>query len=262
MVMRKVKNMPNLLLVDDTKNSRISLRAYLAEIGFAVTTAITVEEANRAISNAKTPFEVAVIDISLPFSNATTAGLHTDLSANGIAFGAALKRKHPTMGILFWSAFGGYKREIRQLMAQRSQGIGYTLKESPLSEVRSAISIVMMGRNYFSPMLEEFPHAIAGMHYIENLVPSYLREAVEGAYARLNALTAAQKAVLELMVDGFTQEAIARRLGCKLSTIETHVRGIYTRLMVGQAAATHEVQQQSIVRHAQALYRLDYVNYE
>jgi len=98
--------------------------------------------------------------------------------------------------------------EIRRAM---ECGIaGYLLTGSPLDHLAIGIRAVHGGARYFSPGVAQ------------RLADSLCTE----------RLTGREEAVLELVVDGLCNKAIANRLGVALGTVKTHLKAIFDKLSV------------------------------
>jgi DNA-binding NarL/FixJ family response regulator len=97
-------------------------------------------------------------------------------------------------------------------------------------------------------MLPLTPTGAAGMLIVRaSVIIAALREYFEmlwdratplkperAAAASAGRLTAAQQAVLELMAEGLSDGAIARRAGLSITTVRRHIAAIMTRLHVSQ----------------------------
>ena len=127
---------------------------------------------------------------------------------------------YPTMRILVVSAYD----DDWYVQGLLSVGVhGYHLKDQPLSELRLAVQRVLAGERWIcSPLVEKLLR---------------LREpAPEGS-----ALTSRQRELLRCLQDGLDNQAIARRTGLSIKTIENHLTRLYRQLGVQSRleAVTH-----------------------
>lgn len=91
---------------------------------------------------------------------------------------------------------------------------GYHLKDQPLSDLRLAIQRVLAGERWVcSPLVDKL------VRYRETAVPSVV-------------LTARQRDMLRCLRDGLDNQAIARRTGLSVKTIENHLTRLYRQINV------------------------------
>ena len=95
------------------------------------------------------------------------------------------------------------------LQALRAGAAGYLLKNISPTEFEQAIRAVARGETYLSPAISK--HVIA----------AYLQR-VGGEGSSLERLTPRQREVLQLIAEGNTTKAIARKLGLGAKTVEMH----------------------------------------
>lgn len=138
--------------------------------------------------------DVVLVDISMP-------------TMNGIEAARRLKQFAPQTRIIFLSMHADptYVSE-----AMRAGGSGYVLKRSAVSEIPKAISAVLAGEIYVSPLLSE--------------------EAVHAAIHRREVLTSRQREVLQLISEGMSAKEIAAVLNVSVKTAEFHRSCIMDRL--------------------------------
>jgi DNA-binding NarL/FixJ family response regulator len=115
------------------------------------------------------------------------------------------------------------------LQALRAGAAGYLVKNISPSELELAIRTVARGGTYLTP-------AISG-----HVITAYLEHA-GGEVNSLGRLTSRQREVLQLIAEGSTTKAIARKLGLSAKTVEMH----RTQLM--DALDIHEIA--GLVRYA------------
>jgi DNA-binding NarL/FixJ family response regulator len=127
---------------------------------------------------------------------------------------------YPAMRILVVSAYD----DDWYVQGLLSVGVhGYHLKDQPLSDLRLAVQRVLAGERWIcSPLVEKLLR---------------LRESPpEGS-----ALTSRQRELLRCLQDGLDNQAIARRTGLSIKTIENHLTRLYRQLGVQSRleAVTH-----------------------
>ncbi|HXS50950.1 MAG TPA: response regulator transcription factor [Usitatibacter sp.] len=99
----------------------------------------------------------------------------------------------------------------------RAGAVGYLVKGAASQELASALNAVVRGEMYFSPSVVR--HLTAGL--------------AGGAQIRssaLEALTARQREILQLIAEGNSTKEIAHLLGLSVKTVETHRAVIMDRL--------------------------------
>ena len=124
----------------------------------------------------------------------------------------ALRNERPGVSVIVLSSYGG-DADIRACLDAGANG--YLLKDSPAEELIEAIRAVAAGGSYLSR------HARAHL--------------VKGT--RFQKLTGREQAVLELVVDGLSNDEIAHRLCVTVGTVKTFVHSILTKLDVKDRAA-------------------------
>jgi DNA-binding NarL/FixJ family response regulator len=159
------------------------------------------EDALDALLGGAVP-DLILLDIELP-------------GKSGILAASQFKSITPATPIVMLTAFDDGDRIFEAICAGAS---GYLVKNSPpLERIVDAVHEALRGG---APMT---PH-VAKM--------------VLDKFAKLSkpkmdyGLTAREKKVLELMVEGLISKEIARRLDLSYHTVDTHVRNIYTKLHV------------------------------
>lgn len=131
--------MMKILLVDDHAILRHGLRQILSDSeGMEVTAeAENAEQAIRLVR--EQPFDVVVLDITLP-------------DRNGLETLKILKREHPKLAVLILTMHGEDEFGVRALKAGAS---GYLTKKSAPDQLVNAVRMVAGGRKYIGPQLAE-----------------------------------------------------------------------------------------------------------
>ncbi|CAN5179047.1 response regulator transcription factor [soil metagenome] len=201
-----------LLLVDDHQLVRDGLRARLESIAnFSVVgEAGTAEE---ALDHAeKLGIDLVLMDINLK-------------GMSGIELTGRFHERHPEIAVLILSMHdkGEYVMQAIQAGAR-----GYVLKDSPATDIITAIETVMDGGIYYSAGLTK--------HLARPLAPAML-------------LTPREKEVLQRIADGKSNKHIARELDLSVRTVETHRWNIKRKLGIeGQAELIRFALEQSVIK--------------
>ncbi|XVS66648.1 response regulator [Actinosynnema sp. CA-299493] len=209
------------VIAEDSTLLREGLTRLLAEAGFDVVAAVEDAPALMAAVAGHRP-DVAVVDIRMPPT-------HTD---EGLRAAVALRRQYPATGVLVLSQYVRVSYAA-ELLDAGADGVGYLLKDrvSDLAEFAAAIRRVGAGGSAFDP----------------EVVSRLLVRRRDDSDDRL---TDRERAVLALMAEGRTNQAIARRLFIAERTVEKHCTSIFTKLEL--TASPHD--------HRRVLAVLRYLN--
>jgi DNA-binding NarL/FixJ family response regulator len=119
--------------------------------------------------------------------------------------------RYPAMKILVVSAYDD------DVYVQGLLGVGvngYHLKDQPLSDLRLAVQRVLAGERWVcSPLVEKL------LHYHGPAQPTL-------------PLTARQRDILHCLQEGLDNQAIARRTGLSIKTVENHLTRLYRQINV------------------------------
>jgi DNA-binding NarL/FixJ family response regulator len=191
-------------LVDDHLLFREGLRAMLATAPDLriVAEASNAQEAIPAIR--ATQPEVVVLDVMLP-------------GVSGIAIARQLLRDDPSRRMLALSMVAD---EAHVADALQAGVLGYACKSQSAHEVMEAIRTVARGETYLAPQVSGF------------VVSDYrrLRAGGEGAASPLATLTAREREIFELCIQGNPTAKMARQLSISPRTVETHRGRILRKL--------------------------------
>jgi DNA-binding NarL/FixJ family response regulator len=192
------------LLVDDHTLVRAGLRGLLEGIA-GIDVVGEAEDGNEAVrlSGELRP-DVVLLDIGMP-------GL------NGLD--AACRLVAPDIGVRVL-ILSMHTSEEYVLRALRAGCAGYLLKRSAVSELEVAVKAIARGETYLSPPVSK------------QIVDDYIGR-TGGSADPLEALTARQREILQLVAEGHTSKAIAERLGLSFKTVEAHRAQIMDRLGLG-----------------------------
>ncbi len=191
----------SILLADDHAILRDGLRALLqTQPDLRVLDAVTDGHAAVERARALCP-DVAVMDIAMP-------------RLNGIEAAKQICAECPQTKIIILSMHAGAEHIRRAL---RAGALGYLLKESAGAEVIAAIRAVHAGKRYLSEKISE------------TIVDDYTRARGQNA---LDQLSAREREVLQLVVEGKSSKAIAKTLGLSAKTVETYRSRLMQKLGV------------------------------
>jgi DNA-binding NarL/FixJ family response regulator len=158
------------------------------------------------------PPDVAILDIRLPPT-------HSD---EGLRAALELRSSNPDVGVLVLSQYveAGYALELLQGSAE---GVGYLLKDrvADVREFADAVRRVGEGGSALDPTV------------VSRLVGRRRGE------DPLDALTAREREVLELMAEGRSNQAIAEKMVVTPRAVEKHVTSIFTKLGLPASAEDH-----------------------
>ena len=194
------------LLVDDHSLFRDGLRALLAtEKDYVVVG--QASDARSATELARTALpDIAVLDIELP-------------GANGIALARDVMRICRRCRVLMLTMHQG---EHYVIQALDSGVAGYALKSQSPVEVLEALHALARGNTYLAPTIPQW--------IVERQSRKRRGESVPGD--PLDELSRREREVFDLVVRGFTNEAVSKELGISVKTVETHRARINRKLGV------------------------------
>ena len=196
-----------LALVED----RPDVRRLLAErLGFfddveLVLVAGSAEAFFERLERLDAPPDVVLMDVELP-------GL------DGIAATAQLKQRHPEIDVLMLTVF---EDEERIFAAVKAGAAGYLLKDASAGRVVGAVLEVARGGAPVSPL-------------VAKKLLGYVRGDTDSG-ADLS-ITPREREVLDLIVEGLIEDAIADRLCISPHTVRGHIKNLYEKLQVHSRA--------------------------
>lgn len=198
------------VIAEDSTLLREGLTRLLAEAGFDVVAAVEDAPALMAAVDEHRP-DAAVVDIRMPPT-------HTD---EGLRAAVSLRRLYPETGVLVLSQYVRVSYAA-ELLDAGADGVGYLLKDrvSDLVEFAAAIRRVGAGGSAFDP----------------EVVSRLLVRRRDDSDGRL---TERERAVLALMAEGRTNQAIAQRLFIAERTVEKHCTSIFTKLDLSASPHDH-----------------------
>ena len=189
-------------IVEDNKTVREGFETLLNRTpGIqCVCTCATVSEALKNIPKAAP--DVVLMDIQLP-------------DATGVECTAKLKELMPTLHIVIVTV---YEDSERIFQALRAGACGYLLKRAKPERIIDAVQEAKEGG---VPMTPEIARKVIGQFRSQAIAAEEVEE-----------LTDREKEVLELVMHGLANKAIADRLSVTVSAVRWHLKNIYHKLHV------------------------------
>jgi DNA-binding NarL/FixJ family response regulator len=192
----------SVMLADDHAVVRDGLRALL-EGGNDLQVVGVAGNGREAVTEAlRLRPDIVIMDIAMP-------------ELDGVEATRRIVEKSPETRVLILSMYLSAEHIYRALQAGAQ---GYVLKESAGEEVVDAIRALRAGKRYLS-------HRIT-----ETVIDDYLREGTN--VSPLDSLSLRERDVLQLVVEGRTNAAIAQALSLSPKTVETYRARIMKKLKV------------------------------
>jgi DNA-binding NarL/FixJ family response regulator len=199
------------VIADDNLLIRKGIAALLAEEGIEV--AAEVDDGDQLLQavDAHVP-DMAIVDIRMPPT-------HTD---EGLRAAHEIRARHPAIAIVVLSQHVEYGVATR-VLAEQPARLGYLLKErvTDVDDFVGALRRVLAGGTALDPQ-----------------VVSALLEA-EPDGGPLDTLTPREREVLQLIAEGFSNPAIAERLGITRRSTEKYVSAIFAKLDLPDTGIEH-----------------------
>ena len=196
------------LLADDHALVMAGIRALVEELG---TTQIVAEANNGrdavALAKQHRP-DLVIMDISMK-----------DL--NGIEATAQIMAEVPSTRVLILSM---HTTEDFVRRAIKAGAAGYLVKDSAPLDLKMAIAAVLRDEIYLSPRVSK--HVVAG----------FLHGKPHQDESSMDALTARQREVLQMVAEGKSTKEIAYQLNVSVKTVETHRAALMERLDIHDIA--------------------------
>lgn len=193
------------VIAEDSTLLREGLARLLADEGHRVVGTAGDADGLVAVTAEHRP-DVVVTDVRMPPT-------HTD---DGLRAAVEIRRRWPGTAVLVLSQYVE-KRYATQLLAERSEGVGYLLKDrvAQVEEFLDALDRVAAGATALDP--EVVRQLVAGT-------------AGTGRADPLGRLTPRERDVLHHMAQGYTNAAVAGRLHVSQSAVEKHVNAVFDKL--------------------------------
>jgi DNA-binding NarL/FixJ family response regulator len=197
--------MTSILIADDQALVRVGLRKILENETDLIVVGEAADGEGAIAAAARQRPDVVVMDIRMPV-------------LDGIEATRRIVRAQPTTRVLILTTFGldGYVYD-----ALRAGASGFMLKDATPEEILSAVRIVAGGEALLAPAVTRA------------VIEEFARQRPPAARAlppAVSGLTAREREVLDLLVGGFSNTEICRRLVISEATTKTHVAHILRKL--------------------------------
>ena len=195
-----------ILICEDSVLLREGLVRLLADDGHEVVAALPDAAGLEAAATETTP-DLCILDVRLPPT-------WTD---EGIRAAIALRSRHPGLAVLVLSQYVE-ERYASDLIADGQGSLGYLLKDR-VADVRDfldAVARIAEGATVLDPEV------------VGQLLARRRRD------DRLQSLTERERAVLALIAEGRSNQAIAQTLFVSPASVEKHITAIFTKLGLEQ----------------------------
>ena len=147
--------------------------------------------------------DVVVMDVGMPI-------------LNGIEATRTIATKHPNVAVVILSMHADESYVMRALKAGAR---GYLLKDSAPADLLGAIQAVAQSKSFFSPKVSKI------------LAEDYVRILKQkGGVDSYDLLTAREREILQLLVEGKANKEVATTLNISPYTVETHRKHILEKL--------------------------------
>lgn len=194
--------MISLLLVEDTEIFRVGLKLILEKVNdFQIVADVgDGKSALKKVDQLKP--EIVLLDIGLP-------------DVDGITIARSIKAKAPETKILILTS-----NEVNETVLDAlDAGVeGFCVKHNALTHLELAIRAVVEGKGWLDPQ-------------VGTRLAKFAPKAKDRAVARY-ALSSRELDVIQLLVEGLSNQQIAERLNLSPETIKSHLRRIMDKLLV------------------------------
>lgn len=202
------------VVADDNLLVREGLRALLGDEQHLDVAAVCANLDDLLAATEATNPDLVITDIRMPPT-------HTD---EGIRAARALRRTHPSVGVIVLSQFVEATYALA-LLEEGSRGRGYLLKDRITEPHHLAAAITAVS---------------AGGSYIDDaVVDALVRARVQRGASPLDRLSPREVEVLSEVARGRSNAAIAYHFGISVRAVEKHVSAIFTKLDLLDDADTH-----------------------
>lgn len=172
-------------------------------MGWEPQLATTVAEGLRCVAEADDEVQLALVDMNLP-------------DGSGLSVIRALRDQRPQVPALVVSSLSS-ERDVVNAIAEGARG--YLHKNEPLEALTAGMQQVLQGHYPISPSLARY--------LFSRVHPEASRPAASGL-----ALTPKETETLRCIAQGMSYNETAAHMGVSLSTVQSHIRGLYRKLEV------------------------------
>ena len=192
-----------ILLVDDHDMVRRGLAVFLLAYDDLVLVGEAVNGEEALEKCAELQPDVVIMDLMMPVMDGVTAI-------------RSIRQRHPATQVIALTSFSEEKLVETALQAG---AIGYLFKNVSVDELAAAIRAARLGRPTLAPEATQFLIHRATQPALQTVAPG-------------QDLTARERAILKLLVEGLSNPEIAEQLDLSRSTVKTHVSHIMDKLGV------------------------------
>ncbi len=193
--------MTRLLLADDHRMLRDSLRRSLEEHGFEVVgEAADGAEAVR-LAQALRP-DVVLMDVSMP-------------NLDGVEATRQISRVAPRSPVVMLTMHADGEVMARAIQAG---AVGYLVKDCSIDDVVSAVRVAASGESVLSPELAT------------SMLADVKKAGRNGSSGEAAVISAREEEVLQLVADGLSLPEVAATLYISVKTVKNHLASIYAKL--------------------------------
>ncbi len=157
---------------------------------------------------AKTPVDLAIVDISLP-------------GTSGIELVKLFRDSHPQLPVLVMSM---HDEALYSDRAFRAGAKGYVMKQEATEKLLAAIRKILNGGVYVSDRMQTV------------MVQRFLNSGVDESVSFIDNLTDREFEILRMIGQGLTVAEIAEKLGRSAKTVEAHRANLREKLGLKRAA--------------------------
>lgn len=196
--------MKRILVVDDHAIVRYGTMQIINQLfpGVYVSDAADLDQMIKCLREQR--FDLLILDINIPGGNSL---LMIDM----------VRLRQPDIKILIFSGYDEYLYALRFL---QSGADGYLTKQSPESEFKKAIQVVMNNDKYISPAIKDY------------LLMGLDDNKAAASQNPLRNLSNREIEVMQSLIDGLSIAEIGARLNLQVSTVSTYKYRIFDKLRI------------------------------
>lgn len=196
------------LLADDHALVLAGIRALVEELGDTQIVAEAHNGRDAVVLAKQHKPDLVIMDISMQ-------------ELNGIEATAQIMAEVPATKVLILSM---HTTEDFVRRAIKAGAVGYLVKDSAPLDLKMAIAAVLRGEIYLSPRVSR--HVVSG----------FLHGKPHQGESSMDALTARQREILQMIAEGKSTKQIAYQLEVSIKTVETHRAALMERLDIHDVA--------------------------